>query len=122
MLIRNSALRPSGRLGRIAFAAQTAPVAAAAAGSGRLLAPLAAATGDFTAAAVRAAHSATGGSPAGAAGVVRTTSKPLFTKVMAANRGEIAIRILRASTELGVSDEAITEGHSFNVASLLRRI
>src|SRR6266540_624286 len=36
-----------------------------------------------------------------------------FRKVMAANRGEIAIRIFRACTELGISTVAIHPGYGF---------
>jgi hypothetical protein len=51
-----------------------------------------------------ARHAATAAAPATAAKPIphRTPRKPIFDKIMAANRGEIAIRILRAATELGI--------------------
>lgn len=49
-------------------------------------------------------HASGGGAAVAASPITAAVRKTprLFSKVMAANRGEIAIRILRATTELGI--------------------
>jgi hypothetical protein len=55
----------------------------------------------------RHAHNAGSNHPSMAAGKSVTVSEPPFTKLMAANRGEIATRISRGAAELGVQTVGI---------------